>query len=83
MSDRDLVTSAAHFHAGEPPRGLSGVAQSRLYRGRLGRMFRNLMAPERSPSDDELALLASTMFEDAATDDDEARSGRRRPTGRP
>lgn len=58
QQDKNLVQ---RFHAAEVPRGLESVAESPLFEGRFGRMFRNL--PSFEPEDAALSALAAAMFE--------------------
>jgi len=71
----DPIQPIERFHATEPLRGSEHVAESPLYEGRFGRMFRNLSEPTARVSDSRLLQLAATMIEAEATKDDEAGDG--------
>jgi hypothetical protein len=71
----DPIQPIERFHASEPIRGSQYVAESVLYEGRFGRMFRNLSEPTIRVSDQRLKELADTMIEDPATADDDEGDG--------
>jgi hypothetical protein len=62
VGDVGLVEVGATHHGGAPPRGLMAVPKSPLFKGRFGRMFRNLPIPR--PPRDALIALGDAMSEE-------------------